>query len=80
MVVASGAAFAAAVMVAGAAAVMVEVETPSAPLCSARAVVPARSEPTRPNRTHARALRELVAGLPRVDHGKVTRYKRQGRL
>ena len=28
---------------------------------------------------HARALRELVARLPRVDHGKVTRYKRQGR-
>jgi F420-0:gamma-glutamyl ligase-like protein len=28
---------------------------------------------------HARALRQLVARLPRVDHGKVTRYKRQGR-
>jgi len=28
---------------------------------------------------HARALRVLVARLPRVDHGKVTRYKRQGR-
>lgn len=28
---------------------------------------------------HARALRHLVAGLPRVDHAKVTRYKRQGR-
>ena len=28
---------------------------------------------------HARTLRELVARLPRVDHGKVTRYKRQGR-
>lgn len=28
---------------------------------------------------HARALRDLVASLPRVDHAKVTRYKRQGR-
>jgi hypothetical protein len=28
---------------------------------------------------HARALRELVARLPGVDHGNVTRYKRQGR-
>ena len=28
---------------------------------------------------HMRALRALVAKLPRVDHGKVTRYKRQGR-
>lgn len=28
---------------------------------------------------HARALRDLVADLPRVDHAKVTRYKRQGR-
>lgn len=28
---------------------------------------------------HARALRDLVAGLPRVDHTKVNRYKRQGR-
>ena len=27
----------------------------------------------------AHALRDLVAGLPRVDHAKVTRYKRQGR-
>lgn len=28
---------------------------------------------------HARALRDLVAGLPPVDHTKVNRYKRQGR-
>ena len=28
---------------------------------------------------HARALKALVARLPKVDHGKVTRYKRQGR-
>ena len=28
---------------------------------------------------HARALRAFVARLPRVDHSKVTRYKRQGR-
>ena len=28
---------------------------------------------------HARALRDLLAGLPRVDHAKVARYKRQGR-
>lgn len=28
---------------------------------------------------HERALREFVARLPRVDHGKVSRYKRQGR-
>ena len=28
---------------------------------------------------HARALRDLVAKIPRVDHSKVTRYKRQGR-
>jgi plasmid stability protein len=27
----------------------------------------------------ARALRAFVARLPRVDHAKVTRYKRQGR-
>ncbi len=29
---------------------------------------------------HARALRAFVARLPRVDHSKVTRYKRQGRV
>jgi plasmid stability protein len=29
--------------------------------------------------THARAWRALVAKLPRVDHSRVTRYKRQGR-
>jgi len=28
---------------------------------------------------HARALRAFVAKLPRADHSKVTRYKRQGR-
>lgn len=28
---------------------------------------------------HARILRNLVAKLPRVDHSRVTRYKRQGR-
>ena len=28
---------------------------------------------------HARTLRELVARLPSVDHGKVSRYRRQGR-
>lgn len=35
--------------------------------------------PTVDPEAHARALRALVAKLPRVDHGKVTRYKRQGR-
>lgn len=28
---------------------------------------------------HERELREIVARLPRVDHSKVSRYKRQGR-
>lgn len=28
---------------------------------------------------HARALRAFVAKLPRVDHSRVARYKRQGR-
>jgi len=28
---------------------------------------------------HERALRQFVARLPRVDHAKVSRYKRQGR-
>lgn len=28
---------------------------------------------------HARGLRAFVARLPRADHAKVTRYKRQGR-
>jgi plasmid stability protein len=28
---------------------------------------------------HARTLRDLVDGLPPVDHIKITRYKRQGR-
>ena len=28
---------------------------------------------------HARALRAFIAGLPKVDHAKVGRYKRQGR-
>lgn len=28
---------------------------------------------------HARALRVFVAKLPRADHARVTRYKRQGR-
>ena len=28
---------------------------------------------------HARALRAFVARLPRADHSKVARYKRQGR-
>ena len=36
--------------------------------------------PTVDREAHARTLRELVARLPRVDHGKVTRYKRQGRV
>ena len=35
--------------------------------------------PTVDREAHARALRALVAKRPRVDHGKVTRYKRQGR-
>jgi len=30
-------------------------------------------------REHARTLRAFVARLPRADHAKVTRYKRQGR-
>jgi hypothetical protein len=38
------------------------------------------SAPVVDREAHARALRELVARLPRVDHGKVTRYKRQGRV
>ena len=29
---------------------------------------------------HDRALKALVARLPKVDHGKVARYKRQGRV
>ena len=37
------------------------------------------SAPVVDRAAHARALRDLVAGLPRVDHAKVTRYKRQGR-
>jgi len=37
------------------------------------------SAPVVDREAHARVLRELVARLPRVDHGKVTRYKRQGR-
>ena len=28
---------------------------------------------------HARALRAFVARLPRADHSRITRYKRQGR-
>ncbi len=35
--------------------------------------------PTVDREAHARALKELVARLPRVDHAKVTLYKRQGR-
>ena len=30
--------------------------------------------------THDRTMRALVASQPRVDHAKVTRYKRQGRV
>jgi F420-0:gamma-glutamyl ligase-like protein len=37
------------------------------------------SVPAVDREAHARALRALVARLPRVDHGKVTRYRRQGR-
>ena len=37
------------------------------------------SAPVVDREAHARTLRDLVAGLPRVDHAKVTRYKRQGR-
>lgn len=37
------------------------------------------SAPTVDLQAHAQALRKLVADLPRVDHAKVTPYKRQGR-
>ncbi len=35
--------------------------------------------PTVDARRHARALRAFVGRLPRVDHARVARYKRQGR-
>ncbi|MGH8729454.1 MAG: Arc family DNA-binding protein [Burkholderiales bacterium] len=35
--------------------------------------------PTVDAQAHARKLKVLVARLPKVEHRKVTRYKRQGR-
>ena len=35
--------------------------------------------PTVDREAHARALRTFVSNLPRVDHARVSRYKRQGR-
>ena len=39
----------------------------------------ALAAPTVEPEAHARALRALTARLPRVEHRKVDRYKRQGR-
>ena len=39
----------------------------------------ALAAPTVEPQAHARTLRALTARLPRVEHGRVARYKRQGR-